>query len=80
MTTTTQISVAHYWPGEGYGIPIIFDTMEKAESYAQKCMTDRYWLAGKYRMHIICTTRVVVEYAPDTLPAPPSRAGDAGDV
>ena len=63
MTTTTEICVAVFWPGEGYGIPSSAASMEDARAKAEEWHRLGCANSAKYKpeIHIIETTRTVTK-------------------
>ena len=61
MGTEHSISVAVYWPNEGYGIPKSVASMEEAQTVAAEWVKQGYG-TGKSCIRILETTRTITDY------------------
>jgi hypothetical protein len=66
---TEKLSVAIYWPGEGYGHLRPVETMARASGVARRLIADGYGLASKSakknEIHIIRIVREVTVWSDD---------------
>lgn len=62
LSPHSDITVAVYWPGEGYGGGEVCKSMEEARNQVDVLRKLGYGKTGKHPIRVVMTTREIIEF------------------